>query len=596
MRFLNTITDADKTLLISGACTIETKLIISTSKLVYTPTDSGFDVDLTDPTLTILTQDNSVKTWEEIEDKYAETDDDATTGFVGQFIARTLSGELHNISDDFNIENKYILLCMGIRTMTQNPTTTWYSLGSFLVSKPEDNDVKDNTNYDAFDLTVLFNKAFDADYTDSTFTTSFNDTIENSGSFTAKQLAEYVCSQVGVTFGTASFTNDSFVIDTNQYVGGESCRYVMKDIAKLAYGWCEIGWDDVCYIKNINTSNVISNYDKLTNDNYYSLTYQKNQYGAVNSVYVGLSAAIGEGVEITNPAILPIGTEKIQIGVYDNNLTFTSDRRESVINGGSILFGIQYTPVDEMVTPGHPWLDANKLIEITTMSGGKIYTYPLSKIISYTGHIKTTIGSVGKTKAETNTGFNDSLYKEIKRTYIVVDKQNNTITEYAGKIEALDTRENNNYQATLAKFQSYDPSIAKIDTIERNVTTLQTSTYTKTEVQQIANGTGVDGVKVSAVISTSGTFDENGMTYEKTNAKTKTTINEVGVNVKDSSNKSLLFAGYVDSNNTDYPDYAGQTIVGTDNIIVKNYLNIGNHSRIQDYEDGIGVFYIGGGI
>jgi RecA/RadA recombinase len=85
------------------------------------------------------------------------------------------------------------------------------------------------------------------------------------------------------------------------------------------------------------------------------------------------------------------------------------------------------------------------------------------------------------------------------------------------------------------------------------------------------------------------------MHYEKTNAKTKTTINEVGVNVQDatgSSSKSLLFAGYVDDENTQFEAYRNQTIVGTDNIVVREFLVIGENSRIQDYEDGGGIFIL----
>ena len=103
----------------------------------------------------------------------------------------------------------------------------------------------------------------------------------------------------------------------------------------------------------------------------------------------------------------------------------------------------------------------------------------------------------------------------------------------------------------------------------------------------------VDGT-VKKVQTISGTFDENGMTYEKSNAPSKTTINEVGIGTKktDGSNDYILFAGYVDDNNTQYADYKGQTIVATDNIMVKNYLIAGSHSRFEDYENGTGCFYI----
>ena len=84
------------------------------------------------------------------------------------------------------------------------------------------------------------------------------------------------------------------------------------------------------------------------------------------------------------------------------------------------------------------------------------------------------------------------------------------------------------------------------------------------------------------------------MTYRKTDSEVETTINEVGVKTKKiSNNKTILFAGYVDENNSEFADYEGQTIVATDNIIVQNYLVIGTHSRLEDYESGTGCFYIG---
>ena len=130
-------------------------------------------------------------------------------------------------------------------------------------------------------------------------------------------------------------------------------------------------------------------------------------------------------------------------------------------------------------------------------------------------------------------------------------------------------------------------------TMENRVMQSIGDTYTKTEIQNIVSGVGVDGVKVSSVQTISGTFDANGMTYEKTGAKSKTTINEVGVNVKDDNNNPIMFAGYVDSNNTQYSNYVGQTIVAGDNMNVKKYFSVGSHSRMEDYDTGTGMFYIG---
>ena len=164
------ITAEDRAALHSGNCAIRTKIIVS----------PGTDEEM------VLTEQNSVKSWEHIEERYVPD-----VGFIGQFVARELNGELHNISDDFSIDNKTIELQMavirtdedwlflttedGIYVITEDgkqifldKTTeyieTWYSLGKFIVMEPEDDEVKDNTIFNAMDLTTLFNKEFNPNY------------------------------------------------------------------------------------------------------------------------------------------------------------------------------------------------------------------------------------------------------------------------------------------------------------------------------------------------------------------------------------------------------------------------------------------------
>ena len=189
--------------------------------------------------------------------------------------------------------------------------------------------------------------------------------------------------------------------------------------------------------------------------------------------------------------------------------------------------------------------------------------------------------------SETDYKSADKTDRRINQAYLIVDKQNGEIEGVISKVNVLDTKQNNDYQELKNKFNDYTPTSRVIE-IENSVRTLQTDTYTKTEI----NTKLTDG-SVTKVHTVSGTFDENGMTYEKTGAETSTTINEVGVNTKDKNGNSILFAGYVDENNTEYSDYKGQTIVATDNIRVKKYLIVGSHSRFEDYERGTGVFFIG---
>lgn len=426
---LNKITDSDIALLRKGNYIVYSKLIVS---------DSIIETDnITLEDYLVLSESNSIKSWEETEERYKEDE-----GFIGQFISRTLTGELQNISDDFNIENKYVTLLMGISKLSKTTTTTtWYSLGTFLVPKPEEDDVKDNTKFEAFDLTILFNKTFDTDYTDETFTTSFKNLTTSGGSMNALELAKYVCNQVGIVLDTSyDFINQDFEITSNQFASNASCRDVIKAIAKLAFGFAEIGWDNKCRISTLKTNRAtISEENKLTNDDYYSLKIQ-NKYGDVNSVYVGMTDIEGEGVEETYPSPLPTDTKKVQIQILDNPLTYTFElRQQAILNAGNKLndciFGLGYTPV-KMETPSHIWWDGTEVIEIKQMDSTLIQTYPFNRVITYDGNIKTNIYSYAKTDTEEEVGYDKDYYTELRDTRYQVDKQNGTITAQAGQINA----------------------------------------------------------------------------------------------------------------------------------------------------------------
>ena len=140
---------------------------------------------------------------------------------------------------------------------------------------------------------------------------------------------------------------------------------------------------------------------------------------------------------------------------------------------------------------------------------------------------------------------------------------------------------NNNYQELQKKFDGYTP-IEKTVALENSVITLQTDTYTKAQID-----TKLTDGSVTKVLSTSGTFDADGLTIEQSNAKTKGNFNAKGLKIIDNTSsigETLLFAGYDEGRK--------ESVVETANINVSHYLVIGANSRLEDYEDGTGVFDI----
>ena len=159
------MSDADKIALRNNTAAISCKLIVKAKGSL--------------PEI-ILTENNSVKDWEYTDERLVPK-----KGFIGQFVGRTLDGELQNISDDFDINGREIELWFGVVHLgTQNEylsdednvilsteeyqklsavdngsnTTNWYDFGTFIVTEPENNEVNDNTKFECMDYTKLFIK------------------------------------------------------------------------------------------------------------------------------------------------------------------------------------------------------------------------------------------------------------------------------------------------------------------------------------------------------------------------------------------------------------------------------------------------------
>ena len=381
--------ETDKQALIDGSATIPYRITI---------------IGDTESENEVLTEYDIVNTTYE-DYRYVDT----ATLCIGQFVARTISGELMNPNNSIIMENKEIKVELGVKTESG---TNYYSLGNFLITKPSDDAVKDKTSFEAMDYTKKFNREFDA--TGLTFPC------------TALQLAQFCCQKCGVELGSTSFTNSSFVIDSNQYETGDTFRKVMQDIGKLAYSWVRIGWDNKCYI-DFSFSSTVADTDKIGTSNYYDLTVQSEKFGPVNRVVIGMSDIEGENVVLEDStSIEQNGVCELQI--MDNNLTYTPELRQQAIASANKLFGLSFVPV-EINTTGHPWLLGNETVEIEKLDGTKIKTIPFDKTIEYAGHIKTKLVSKADTKTETEYKNPGTLETAIKQTRIIVNKQEQEISQ-----------------------------------------------------------------------------------------------------------------------------------------------------------------------
>lgn len=221
-----------------------------------------------------------------------------------------------------------------------------------------------------------------------------------------------------------NFTNNDFVIESNQYEEQDTLRKVMKDIGKLAYSWVRVAEDNKVHIDFVQT-NVTSNYDKLSTDEYYVSKKSDLAFGPVNKVLLGMLNIEGENLYRTSSSY----TEDTEcaIEIWDNNLTYTEDLRAIALLDCDRLFGIEYMPM-EIETIGHPWLEGNEKIQLNNVDEEQLETYPFNRKITYAGYIKGVIGAEGNSSQDTEYEYESELVSQVNKTSITVDKHNQTIT------------------------------------------------------------------------------------------------------------------------------------------------------------------------
>ena len=422
--------DEDKQALRNNTAAIKCKLIVEA------------DGDLPE---IVLTEDNSVKDWTYTDERLVPG-----KGFIGHFVGRTLDGNLQNITDDFDINGREIKFILGIYRMNDN-VTSWYDFGNFIVTTPEDNEVNDNTKFETMDYTKLFNKAFDGNFTDSEFTTSYNDLMgvnlseEERETFvvtpvTAGWVARYACKQVGIELATPNFYNYDFEIDRNPFQAGETCRDVMKAVGQLALSWVRIGWDNRCYIDfEKKETSTVDEYDILDNNQYFSLECIE-EFAPVNAVAFGMKNIDGE----TAIYVQDETDGNNCIYLYDNPFLYSFALRQQAANTGGVLFGLTYKQL-KTETIGHPWMTGSELINIKDMENNNNYTYSFNKIIKYSGHIRSNISSIDETDVEKTLAYTSSTVQSTRQASIEVNKQEGKITELAGRVDVISDDMGNYY-------------------------------------------------------------------------------------------------------------------------------------------------------
>ena len=238
---------------------------------------------------------------------------------------------------------------------------------------------------------------------------------------------------------------------------------------------------------------------------------------------------------------------------------------------------------------GNAALEIGDKISLTTKDNNLVYAYVIDDVITYKG------GLEEKTqwdyKEDEQTEANPvSLGDKLKQTFAKVDKANKEITIQAADLSDYKETTEDNIAALVLKSNEISGSVESIreeqgtaiDDLNEEIKQVKQDVSTKItpEAVEIKINEAISNGVSSVDTGTGFTFNQDGLTIEKTNSEMKTNIDEDGMKVY-RNNEEVLTA-----------DNVGVNAI---NLTARQYLIIGQNSRIEDYNSNrTACFYIGG--
>lgn len=198
-------------------------------------------------------------------------------GFIGGTVAKKLTGNFNNIDSSFSIQDREVEAYLGVDLA--DGTTEYIRFGTYIVQSPEDDQVTDNTSFEALDYMIKFNLEYVNRITYPC---------------TMKDLLNDILDQAGVNSKIATFPNGDFIIENNQFETGTTLRDVLKGIAQMAFNWARVDEEDNL-VFDFEIKDEVD--ETLIPDEYFNYV-KSNEYGPVNVIILRNSKVEGENITI----------------------------------------------------------------------------------------------------------------------------------------------------------------------------------------------------------------------------------------------------------------------------------------------------------
>ena len=369
---------------------------------------------------------------------------------------------------------------------------------------------------------------------------------------------------------------DMFYTDGANFNGTENLREVLNDIAEFTQSIYFINKDNKIVFKRLDSAEEAS------------LIIGKTDYFTLKNKNKFTLAALTHATELGDNLTSTTGMDGSNFIIRDNGFYSLREDLPQLLDMAIAAIGGFSNYSFDCSWRGNYLLEIGDKIQLITKDDSTIFSYVLNDKIIYNGGLKEeTRWSYEDNEGETSSNPT-SLGEAIKLTYAKVDKINKEIEIVASETDANGAElaalriNTDNINATVSKIETETAEAVSqanedILTLKKSVEAQITAEDVSLAIQsELDNG-------VSKVITTTGVVvDERGITVDKSNSNTATTISDDGMKVFINENDVVL--------------QADQDGVNAKNLHATTFLTIGTNSRFQNYKNNTrtACFWIGG--
>lgn len=361
--------------------------------------------------------------------------------------ARQLAFEIEN---SVNLERQEYEYQTGI---VVNGEVEWISLGNFITFDTEEDDTNGITKVNAMDNMIKSNVLYD------------HTSLDYSVGVTIKEILEDALEQCGLELGTSSFVNSDFVCYSDQFEDNALIRQVIIACAQISGTFAKIRNDNKLYLispnkasygdlvteediylktekgnklilleRRIDNESGVAESDTFFDLRDYENTTLKRNTHEINTLVLGLSNVEGENVTVRDEDMIAEDGNENKIVINDNPFAYTQALRTQLINPiFNSIKGFAYTAY-ELKCQGLPYLECGDSVSVKTMEGNSIESYVFRYSFKSPNGLDSTIEAPSLTDAEVLYENVENLDTRLRRTEIVVDKENQQIQSIVAEI------------------------------------------------------------------------------------------------------------------------------------------------------------------